>query len=50
MATRALDSPIPATGLRRLIQYSDILLAIGMAVIVGMMIVPLPEGVLDVLT
>lgn len=42
----------PATSspsLARLIQYSDVLLAVGIAVIVGMMIVPLPEGLLDVL-
>ena len=46
----AAASPTVASArLSRLIQYSDILLAIGMAVIVGMMIVPLPEGLLDVL-
>src|SRR5438093_1996999 len=45
----AVTSPVPATRLGRLIQYSDVLLAVGMAVIVGMMIVPLPEGLLDVL-
>jgi flagellar biosynthesis protein FlhA len=35
--------------LGRLMQYSDILLALGVAMILGMMIIPLPEGVLDVL-
>ena len=35
--------------LGRLMRYSDILLAVGVALIVGMMIVPLPEGVLDIL-
>src|SRR5919109_1235903 len=42
---------VPATTgrLGRLMQYSDILLALGVAMILGMMIIPLPEGVLDVL-
>src|SRR5581483_6796578 len=33
----------------RLMQYSDVLLAVGVAMIIGMLIVPLPEAVLDVL-
>lgn len=39
----------PFGGLGRLVQYSDIMLAVGLAVIVGMMIVPLPEALLDML-
>src|SRR5919204_6759469 len=46
---RVIEQPAGVAGLRRLVQYSDILLAVGLAVIVGMMIVPLPEGLLDVL-
>src|SRR5256886_11876470 len=46
----AMTKPSAATTrLGRLIQYSDVLLAVGMAMIVGMMIVPLPEMLLDVL-
>ncbi|MFN0071908.1 MAG: flagellar biosynthesis protein FlhA, partial [Chloroflexota bacterium] len=46
---QALDSTANLTGLRRLAQYSDIVLALGIAMIVGMMIVPLPEALLDIL-
>src|SRR5690349_15381658 len=46
---QVIEAPSGPIGLRRLVQYSDILLALGLAVIVGMMIVPLPEIVLDVL-
>jgi len=35
--------------LDRLMQHSDILLAVGVALVLGMMIIPLPESVLDVL-
>ncbi len=45
----AISPTASSSRLGRLIQYSDILLAIGMAMIVGMMIVPLPEGLLDVM-
>src|SRR5579883_207223 len=45
-----VNAPAAASGrLGRLMQYSDILLAVGVAMILGMMIIPLPEGVLDVL-
>lgn len=48
MAT-AIDATVNPTGLRRLAAYSDIVLAIALAGIVGMMIVPLPDAVLDIL-
>ena len=35
--------------LRRIVSYSDVLLAVAVVAIVGMMIIPLPSGVLDVL-
>ncbi len=35
--------------LDRLMQHSDILLAVGVALVLGMMIIPLPESALDVL-
>jgi len=45
-----VNAPTAASGrLGRLMQYSDILLALGVAMILGMMIIPLPEGLLDVL-
>jgi flagellar biosynthesis protein FlhA len=45
-----VNAEVPTIGrLGRLMQYSDILLALGVAMILGMMIIPLPEGVLDVL-
>ncbi len=37
------------TGLARILGQTDILLAVGLIVIVGMMIVPLPTGLLDLL-
>src|SRR4051812_37418832 len=46
---QVLSAPAEVTGLRRLAQYSDIGLALGLAMIVGMMIVPLPEAMLDIL-
>lgn len=39
----------PATGLRRLLGGSDIFLALAVVGIVGMMIIPLPEAILDLL-
>ncbi|MCC6177606.1 MAG: flagellar biosynthesis protein FlhA [Chloroflexi bacterium] len=39
----------PATGFARLLRQSDVLLAVVMATILGVMIVPLPEFVLDAL-
>jgi len=36
-------------GLRRLMQYSDILLALAVVVVVGMLIIPFPDWLLDVL-
>src|SRR3954454_19725953 len=45
-----VNAPAATTGrLGKLMQYSDILLALGVAMILGMMIIPLPEGLLDVL-
>ncbi len=41
--------PAPTVGAGRLGQYSDLVLAGGMATIIGMMIVPLPELLLDTL-
>jgi flagellar biosynthesis protein FlhA len=49
MAMAAVSPATSTPRLARLIQYSDVLLAVGMAIIVGMMIVPLPEGLLDVM-
>ena len=46
---RAAASPTPKSGLERLMQSSDVLLAIGVALILGMMIIPLPESLLDLL-
>ncbi|MBX5492260.1 MAG: flagellar biosynthesis protein FlhA [Chloroflexi bacterium] len=46
---RAAASPAPKSGLERLMQSSDVLLAIGVALILGMMIIPLPESLLDLL-
>jgi flagellar biosynthesis protein FlhA len=45
---QVLEAPGGLPRLSRLMQYSDIILALGVAAIVGMMIVPLPEIVLDV--
>src|SRR6185503_11885545 len=39
----------PSTGLRRLLGQTDILLAIGIIVIVGMLVIPLPKALLDLL-
>jgi flagellar biosynthesis protein FlhA len=45
-----VNAPMATTGrLGKLMQYSDVLLALGVALILGMMIIPLPEHVLDVL-
>ncbi|MBO9540954.1 flagellar biosynthesis protein FlhA [bacterium] len=38
----------PASGLNRIIQQSDLVLAIIMVVIVGMLIIPLPSALLDI--
>ena len=48
MVTTA-SSSTPATGLRRLTQYSDVVLAVGVIMIVAMMIVPIPPAIVDVL-
>src|SRR5438105_9118668 len=42
-------STAPGLKLGRFTQYSDLLLAAGVALIVGMMIVPLPDVLLDLL-
>lgn len=39
----------PSRGLGRVLQYSDIMLALAVVVVVGMLIIPLPEWLLDVL-
>jgi flagellar biosynthesis protein FlhA len=39
----------PRTGLSRILGQSDILLAVGVITIVGMMIIPLPSALLDLL-
>jgi len=44
-----VSASAPSAGLRRLLEYSDVVVAMGVAGIVGMMIIPLPEGLLDVL-
>ena len=38
-----------SVGLRRLLEYSDVVMAMGVAGIVGMMIIPLPDSLLDIL-
>ena len=48
MAER-VSASAPSAGLRRLLEYSDAVVAMGVAGIVGMMIIPLPEGLLDIL-
>ena len=44
---QVLDAPGGLSGLRRLTQSSDVALAVAMASILGMMIVPLPDFLLD---
>src|SRR5579875_165705 len=46
---RAAASPTPKSGFERVLHSSDVLLAVGVALILGMMIIPLPEGALDLL-
>ncbi len=41
--------PGPATGIARMAQYSDVLLAVSVMAIIAMMIIPLPPAILDVL-
>jgi len=48
MVTTASNST-PVTGFRRLTQYSDVVLAMGVIMIVTMMIVPIPPALVDVL-
>ena len=45
----AKTSALPATGLKALFKHNDITLAIGTVLIIGMMLVPLPALILDVL-
>lgn len=45
----AANTSVGAEGMRRLMQYSDIMLAVAMVVIVGVLIIPLPESILDIL-
>ncbi|MFN0146803.1 MAG: flagellar biosynthesis protein FlhA [Dehalococcoidia bacterium] len=45
----AIQAPAPANGFRRLLGQSDVLLAVGIMVIVGMLIIPLPSQLLDLL-
>ena len=40
---------LPASGWRRLLGQSDVLLAVGIMVIIGMLIVPLPSALLDLM-
>ena len=42
-------SQMPSGGLGRLMKYSDIMLAVAVVVIIGMLIIPLPDSMLDVL-
>jgi len=48
MASTAIGHTAPV-GIRRLMQHSDILLAAAVVTIVAMMIIPLPEAMLDIL-
>jgi flagellar biosynthesis protein FlhA len=49
MAVNASTSPSVPVGLQKLLQQSDILLAMAVAAVIGIMIVPLPPFVLDIL-
>ncbi len=49
MTVQAQARPAPAAGLGRLLGQTDILLAAGIITIVGMMIIPLPTVLLDML-
>ncbi|HEY8477747.1 MAG TPA: flagellar biosynthesis protein FlhA, partial [Chloroflexota bacterium] len=50
MAARSTASPLTVTqGLRQLVRYSDVALACGLTLVVGMLVIPLPEALLDVL-
>lgn len=48
MATRTVGTGSASTGLNRILQQSDVVLAILMVVIVAMLIIPLPTALLDV--
>ncbi len=48
MATRTVGTGTPSTGLNRILQQSDVVLAILMVVIVAMLIIPLPTALLDI--
>ncbi|MCL5961045.1 MAG: flagellar biosynthesis protein FlhA [Chloroflexi bacterium] len=44
-----LRARVPSRGLGRFLQYSDIFLAVAVIVVVGMLIIPLPDWLLDIL-
>lgn len=49
MAADRAAAVAPSRGFRRLLEYGDVVVAMGVAGIVGMMIIPLPEQLLDIL-
>lgn len=48
MATRTVGTSSASTGLNRILQQSDVVLAVLMVVIVTMLIIPLPTALLDI--